>query len=232
MSDVVLVTGANKGLGLAVCKQLVSKGYRVILTARNSEKGKSAVKQLSQAGAKISFFNLDLNDPNSFEACRIYIEQEFGRLDVLVNNAAIHYDMGNSVLNPNWTMVQEAMQTNLLHTWKLTTKLLPVMEKSAHGRIVNVSSSAGAITGMGGGTPAYAISKSGLNVLTIKLAHALATRNIIVNAVCPGWVRTDMGGDQAPRSVEEGAASIIWAATLPPGGPSGGFYRDGKEIPW
>ena len=160
------------------------------------------------------------------------MEDQFGQLDALVNNAGIHYDMGNSSINPNWKIVDEATQINFLGAWRVTVGFLNLMKNSAAGRIVNVSSGAGSLNDVTPGTPAYSASKAAMNMLTIQLASELNSIGIKVNSVCPGWVRTEMGGPQAPRSVEEGAKGIVWAATLDEDGPTGGFFRDGKPIAW
>jgi NAD(P)-dependent dehydrogenase (short-subunit alcohol dehydrogenase family) len=154
-----------------------------------------------------------------------------GRLDVLVNNAAIDYDTWQSTLGADLSVVAEALDTNLLGAWRLAQRAAPLLRRSPAGRIVNVSSGAGSLTGMTAGAPAYGISKAALNALTIKLARELERDGVLVNAVCPGWVATDMGGPGG-RPVTEGAAGIVWAATLPEGGPTGGFFRDGRPIPW
>ncbi|MEL6968978.1 MAG: SDR family NAD(P)-dependent oxidoreductase [Bacteroidota bacterium] len=156
---------------------------------------------------------------------------QYGRLDILVNNADINYNSWHQALNADLQECRQTMEANLFGPWQLCQAFIPLMQGEGYGRVVNVSSGAGALNGMGGGTPAYSISKAGLNVLTIKLAAGVRG-DVLVNAVCPGWVRTDMGGSQAPRSVSEGAQGIVWAAPLPTGGPSGGFFRDGKRIEW
>ncbi len=231
MTDIVLVTGANRGLGKKVCEMLASMGAQVILTSRNREEGNWVAREIQAKGQQCFFCHLNLKVEASFQEAFRLVRAEFGRIDVLINNAAIHYDVTNSVIDPDFPMVAETFETNLLNTWKLTTVMLPLLRQSEHGRIVNVSSSAGALHQMGGGTPAYSMTKAGLNVLTIKLA-AVLRGEILVNSVCPGWVRTDMGGPHAPRSLVKGAASIIWAAQLEKGGPTGGFFRDGQPIPW
>lgn len=230
--SIALVTGAYRGLGLETVKQLAEKGYNVILTGRKPEKGQAAVDKLAKQGLEVFYHDLDVNDDESITSIRTYIENEFGWLDVLVNNAGIHYDQDNSAINPDWEMVREATNTNFIAPWKLSVALLALIKKSEHGRVVNVSSGSGSLQDVTPGTPAYSTSKAALNMLTIQLAAELEADNIKVNAVCPGWVRTEMGGQSAPRSVEEGASGIVWAATLPDDGPTGGFFRDGKAIRW
>ena len=156
---------------------------------------------------------------------------ELDRVDVLVNNAAILYDTGNRAATVDLDVVRAALETNLLGAWALSQALLPQLRRSGGGRIVNVSSEAGSLASMGGGTPAYQVSKAALNAFTRTLAGELRGDGILVNAVCPGWVATDMGGPGG-RPVEQGAASVVWAALLPDDGPTGGFFRDGEPVPW
>lgn len=229
---IALVTGAYRGLGLETVKQLTELNYTVVLTGRNDEKGEAAAALFREGGKQVLYKHVDVNLDNDIESLARFIEEKFGVLDVLVNNAGIHYDMGNDVTNPDWTIVREAMDTNFLAAWKLTVALLPLIKNSAHGRVVNVSSGAGSLNDMTPGTPAYSASKAAMNVLTIQFAAALKEFGIKVNSICPGWVRTDMGGQAAPRSVEEGARGIVWAATVSDDGPTGGFFRDGKPIDW
>ncbi len=232
MTQLAVVTGAYRGLGLETVRQLAQQGFEVVLTGRKPALGREAAEDLTAQGMKVHYHNLDVTDDLSIAEFHSYLSREFGRLDVLVNNAGIHYDQGNSAINPNWQIVQEATDTNYLGVWKVTVGLLPLMSSSAAARIVNVSSGAGSMQDVTPGTPAYSASKAALNMLTIQLAAELKDKNIKVNAVCPGWVRTEMGGEQAPRDVETGANSIVWAATLDDEGPTGGFFRDGKPINW
>lgn len=234
MSDgrpVALVTGANRGIGHEVCRQLAARGYRVLLGARDARKGADAAAAL---GPDVQPLLLDVADHDSVAAAARRVEDEFGRCDALVNNAAIHYDWDAFAHSADLAIIQEALDTNLLGAWDVTLAFLPLLRRAPHGRIVNVSSQAGSLATMGGGTPAYHVSKAALNAFTITLADELHGEGVLVNAVCPGWTYSGEGGMGAAggRPVEEGAASIVWAVVLPDGGPTGGFYRDGRPIPW
>ncbi len=224
-----LVTGSNRGIGLAVVKQLAQEGFTVILTSRKPEDGKKVLLSMPE---NVYYHQLDITNNQSVNAIKDYVEKEFGRLDILVNNAGINYDTWQNTLNADLENVQDTINTNLIGPWRMALAFIPLMQKHNYGRIVNVSSGAGALEGMKGGTPGYGISKAALNALTLKLADELSRHDILVNSVCPGWVRTDMGGSEAPRSLEKGAETIVWAALLPSGGPSGKFFRDKKEIPF
>ncbi|WP_430817420.1 SDR family oxidoreductase [Carboxylicivirga sp. RSCT41] len=229
---IALVTGSNRGIGLATVKELLKKGHKVILTARKEEDGLKAQAKLQKYG-EVYFHPLDVADARSVERIRHYVEDEFGHLDILINNAGINYDTWHTACDANLDEVQETIRTNLMGAWRMTQAFIPLMLKQKFGRIVNVSSGAGAFNEMSGSTtPGYSISKAALNGLTVKLAADVKGKNILVNSVCPGWVRTGMGGMAAPRSPEKGAETIIWAAELPKNGPSGKFFRDMKEIKW
>jgi NAD(P)-dependent dehydrogenase (short-subunit alcohol dehydrogenase family) len=217
---VALVTGANRGLGLEVSRQLAARGYTVIAGARDP----AAVPALP---GDVRAVRLDVTDEDSIAAVRA----ELAALDVLVNNAAIHYDTWQRALTADLDVVREAFETNTLGPWRMALAFADLLRASRHGRLVNVSSGAGALTGMLDGHPAYSISKAALNALTLMLAAALRRDGVLVNAVCPGWVATDMGGPGG-RPVEDGAAGIVWAATLPDDGPTGGFFRDRRRIDW
>jgi NAD(P)-dependent dehydrogenase (short-subunit alcohol dehydrogenase family) len=201
----------------------------VLLASRDLEKGERAARELAENGrsGEIRAISLDVSDPAGVAEAATGID----RLDVLVNNAAISYDTWQSGVDADLDEVREAFETNLLGAWRVTQAVLPLLRRSHAPRIVNVSSGAGALTDMGGGTPAYRTSKAALNALTRILAAELRRDGILVNAVCPGWVATDMGG-RGGRPVADGAAGIVWAATLPDGGPTGGFFRDGRPIDW
>ncbi len=228
---IALVTGANRGIGYAVAEELLRKGCIVVLTARDPLRGKAAAKRLVGSG-RIIFHPLDVNDQDSITQAADFVENEFGRLDILVNNAGINYDTYQNVINANIEDVRQTLQTNLLGPWRVVQAFLPLLRNSAAGRIVNVSSGSGSLADQDGSTPGYSLSKLALNGLTLALARQLRDTPILVNAVCPGWVRTDMGGKNAPRSLAEGAEGIVWAAMLDEGAPSGKFFRDGKEIAW
>ena len=223
-----LVTGANRGIGQEVAVQLAALGHHVLLGSRTPENATATAEQIQAAGGRATIVQLDLADPASITAAARAVD-DVGELDVLVNNAAIMYDTWQTAIAADLDSVREALDTNLFGTWLLTIALAPQIEQSAHGRIVNVSSGAGALADMGGHLPAYRISKVSLSALTRMWASELP--GTLVNAVCPGWVATDMGG-AGGRPVSEGAAGIVWAATLPDDGPTGGFFRDRQPIAW
>lgn len=228
---VALVTGANRGIGLEVTRQLAQAGMTVILGSRDLAKGEAAAAPMIQAGLEVLPHPLDVTDTDSIQHLAQTVEQRFGHLDVLINNAGILYDTWQQASNADLAVVQEAWDTNTLGPWRMAQAFLPLLKCSLHGRIVNVSSGAGALSSMGAGTPAYSTSKAALNAFTRLLAAELKSTGILVNAVCPGWVATDMGGSGG-RPVAEGGASVVWAATLPDDGPTGGFFRDGKPLDW
>ena len=229
---VALVTGANRGIGFEVCRQLAEKDFVVLLTARDAAKAQKAARKLANVGT-VEALVLDVGDASSIKKAANEVARRYGYLDVLVNNAGINYDTWETAENAEIDVaVVETIRTNLLGSWRVCQAFLPLLRKSKAARIVNVSSESGSLAHMGVGPPAYQVTKAALNALTRTLAGELRHAHILVNAVCPGWVATDMGGAGAPRSVEEGAAGIVWAATLPQNGPTGGFFRDGKPLPW
>jgi NAD(P)-dependent dehydrogenase (short-subunit alcohol dehydrogenase family) len=223
-----LVTGANRGIGLEVCRQVAQRGYTAVLGSRALEKGERAARELD---GDVRACQLDVCDPGSVRSAAAWLDRESGRLDVLVNNAAILYDTWQRGIDADLEQVRAAFETNVLGAWRVTQAMLPLLRRSPAARIVNVSSGAGQLEEMGGGTPAYRTSKAALNALTRILAAELRGERILVNAVCPGWVATDMGG-AGGRPVREGAAGIVWAAELPDDGPTGGFFRDGRRLAW
>lgn len=236
MKKIAVVTGANRGLGFGTCRELAKQGIQVILTSRDEAKGEAAAQQLQTEGLDVKSYPLDVTSPDSIEHLAQFIRNEFGRLDILVNNAGIGLDIvdgsNGSILNAKIEILQKTIETNLYGPLLLSQALIPLMKVNNYGRVVNVSSGAGQLADMQTGYPAYRISKTALNAATRLFANELKGTNILVNAVCPGWVRTDMGGPNATRSIEEGVDTIVWLATLPDDGPSSGFFRDRKPIPW
>ena len=220
----VLITGANRGLGYEVAKELAKRDWKVILTARRREQGAAAAAKLKHA----SFLELDIDQESSVARAAKQVPE----LDVLINNAAIIADGDRDILTVPPEMVARTIATNALGALRVSQAFVPLLLKSAAGRIVNVSSGAGQLSDMGTWSPAYAASKTTLNAITCLLAAALKDKGIAVNSVCPGWCRTDMGGSAAPRSAEEGAAGIVWLAADAPQEKTGLFWRDGKVIPW
>ncbi len=227
---VAVVTGGNRGIGLEVCRQLAERGYAVVLGSRDARKGRRAAAALQGAG-DVTACELDVADGASVVAAAAWVADRHGRCDALVNNAAILYDTWAQARSADLAVVREALETNLLGAWRVTQAFLPLLEASPHARVVNVSSEAGSLAGMGSGTPAYHVSKAALNALTRTLAAELRPAGILVNAVCPGWTATDMGGGGG-RPVAAGAASVVWGVTLADGGPTGGFFRDGRALSW
>ena len=236
---VAVVTGANRGIGFEICKQLLDHQYHVILTARNAEKGQSACQTLATQNPNIEFFPLDVTSQQDAEALSRYLEEKWHRCDVLVNNAGIFPDARDdlenhwpSILTADLDTIRTGMETNAYGALRLCQYIVPLMQKNKYGRIVNMSSGMGQLTDMNGCCAAYRISKTALNVITRVLADELKGTNILVNSMCPGWVKTDMGGKGATREIPEGADSAVWLATLPDNGLSGLFFRDRKPIPW
>ena len=228
---VAVVTGANRGIGLELVRQLAERGWTVVLGARDPEKGARTAERLGALPGRILVYSLDVADEASVAAAADRVRHDLGHVDVLINNAAVDYDTDQRALDADLTRVRQDLETNLLGAWRTTQAFASLLPRG--GRVVNVSSGAGSFgeTGGSGGAPAYSITKSALNMLTVKLAAELRPRGVLVNATCPGWVATDMGG-RGGRSVDRGAASVLCAVDLPDDGPTGGFFRDGRAIPW
>lgn len=230
---VAVVTGGNKGIGLEICRQLAARGLRVVLTARDEGKGLAAAQALAREGGEVGFHPLDVTDIAQVESLAAWVERELGGADVLVNNAGILIDgRSASVLGVRPEVFRETLDTNFFGPLALCQAFVPQMSSRRYGRVVNLSSGLGALSEMGDGTPAYRASKAALNALTRMFAAASRGKGVLVNSMCPGWVRTDMGGASASRSVAQGADTAVWLATLPDDGPTGGFFRDRKPIAW
>lgn len=227
---VALISGGNRGIGREIARQLAGQGYRVVIGSRELAKGEEAAHELGQ---NVTAVQLDVTDEDSIVAAVASVERDLERLDVLVNNAGIvGGGWSTNAVDADLDEVRRTLETNLFGAWRLTEEALPLMRKNGYGRIVNISSGMGQLSDMGGHSPAYRLSKTGLNVLTRMLTAELGEENILVNSVCPGWVRTDMGTQSARVSVEEGADTPVWLATLPDDGPRGCFFRNREPIPW
>jgi NAD(P)-dependent dehydrogenase (short-subunit alcohol dehydrogenase family) len=237
---IALVTGANRGIGLEVVRQLAQKEVTVILTARSQEKAQAAVDQLAEDGLTVVPMTVDVADDNSVKALAAQVETEYGHLDILINNAAAYVDWSETASTADLDNVRDLMGTNLFGAWRMIQAFLPLIRKSEHPRIVNVASAAGThgdpyfgLTSNNGATASYGISKAALIALTVKFAAELADTPILVNAAGPGLTATAPGMEaMGARPVAEGAASIVWAAMIPDDGPRGGFFRDGEQLPW
>lgn len=234
-SPIAVVTGAYRGLGLETCRQLAQRGYRVVLTARREGEGQAAAEGLAGLGLDVRFHALDVTDAAGVRTLADDLRDQFARVDCLVNNAGIFPDPApgseaSSIFQADIDTIRRGLEINTLGTLLVCQALIPLM--GGKGRVVNVSSGMGQLSEMNGCCPGYRLSKTALNAVTRILADELSGTRVKVNSVCPGWVRTDMGGPDATLSVEEGARGIVWAATLPEDGPSGGFFRHGEPIPW
>lgn len=232
-----LVTGGNRGIGLEVAKQLARDGVLTAIGARDKAKGEAAAASMAAEGLEPVVVQLDVTDPQSVKAAVEQVHHLFGRIDILINNAGILLDRaadgsGKGVLTVSPESVLQTIEANTLGPLRMMQSVLPLMLEKGYGRIVNMSSGLGQLSEMGEGFTGYRLSKAALNALTRTAAADIVEPNIKINAMCPGWVHTEMGGPDAPRSVEEGADTAIWLATLPDDGPSGGFFRDKKLIAW
>jgi len=233
MSDgrkVGVVSGGNRGIGFAVVRGLVEDGFTVVLGSRDPAKGEAAAALLREDGLDVRVHQLDVTDQESVDRLARFVEDELGRCDVLVNNAGINRHARAAQMD--MAVAEEVWQTNALGAWRLVVAVVPMMRRRGWGRIVNVSSGAGSLASMGSYAPAYSVSKAALNAITRVLAAELRGNGILVNSVSPGWVSTDMGGPSAPRTVAQGAESILWAVRIPDEGPTGGFFEDGEPVPW
>lgn len=228
-----LVTGGNRGIGFAICQGLLAKGFEVILAARSPEKGKAAISKLSTTTDNaLSFLQLDIADDRSIEQAASQLIQTIGQLDVLINNAGIYLDQGKTLLHTSRERLSNTMHTNTFGPLRLVQAVLPLLENAENARIINVSSGNGQLQGLDARVPSYSLSKLALNGVTILMAEELHRKGIAVYAICPGWVRTDMGGADAPRSPEKGAETAVWLATNGTLKQSGLFFRDCQPQPY
>jgi NAD(P)-dependent dehydrogenase (short-subunit alcohol dehydrogenase family) len=230
-NPIIVVTGGNRGIGFEICRQLASRGAQVVLTARKPEAGEQAVKKLAAHSLSARFHPLNVTGPESIAALRDFLERTFGRLDVLISNAGIISDEEASGLEVKLSTLRATLETNTLAPLHLAQTLAPLLKRSSAGRIVNMSSGMGALSEMEGGYAAYRISKVALNAVTRILAAELGGA-VAVNSMCPGWVRTDMGGANAERDVSQGADTAVWLALDAPQDLTGKFLRDRKVIAW
>ncbi len=230
-APVVVVTGGNRGIGFEICRQLAARGANVILTARKPAAGAAAIKKLAAEQLAASFVPLDVTDAQSIAALRDALKDQHGRLDVLINNAGIIAKGEAPALEVELATVRTTLETNALGPLHLAQALAPLLKRSKSARIVNMSSGMGALSDNDGGYAAYRISKTALNAVTVILAAELRGA-VAVNAICPGWVKTDMGGAHATRDVAEGADTAVWLALDAPQSLTGKFVRDRKVISW
>jgi NAD(P)-dependent dehydrogenase (short-subunit alcohol dehydrogenase family) len=230
---IALVSGGNRGIGFEICRQLAKHGVSVVLTARDAAKGKAAVKALAEQDLQADFQRLDVTSCRSIRSCVAAVAERHGRIDVLVNNAGVLLDSrGSRFLDTQLETYRDTLEANLFGPLQLAQAVVPIMKANRYGRIVNLSSGLGQLSEMSAGTPAYRISKTALNALTRILADEFKENNILVNSMCPGWTRTGMGGEGAPRTPEQAADTALWLATLPDDGPTGGFFRDRQPVAW
>ena len=229
---VALVTGANRGLGLETSRLLLERGLRVVLTGRDDDALDRAAATLDPSADHVMTVRMDVVDVDSITAAKAAVDRRFGRVDVVVNNAGVLIAEDVEVLAISSEAYRRTFETNVLGVVEVCRVFVPAMARAGYGRVVNVSSGAGQLATMSTYAPAYSMSKTALNALTRIMAHTYRAKGVLVNAVDPGWVRTDMGGPSAPRSAREGADTIAWLATLRDDGPSGGFFRDRRAIEW
>jgi NAD(P)-dependent dehydrogenase (short-subunit alcohol dehydrogenase family) len=229
---VALVTGANRGIGLEVCRQLAGHDFRVVLTARRAEAADPAAEKLQKDGLDVVSAVMDVTDGESIRACARDVTAQVGDVDVIVNNAAVLIAEHEALLSTSVEAFRLTFETNVWGAFMVCQAFVPSMIRRGYGRVVNVSSGAGQLSSMGRYAPAYSISKAALNAMTIQLAAATKRTGVLVNCVDPGWVRTRMGGSSAPRSVAQGAETVVWAATIGANGPTGRFFSDKRHIAW
>ncbi len=229
---IAVVTGANKGIGFQIARQLAEREVRVVLTARDEARGRAAVEALSGVAVPPVFHQLDVTDSDSATALAAFLDGEFGRVDILINNAGVALDPWRSWVDLDVDTLRATMETNAFGAFIVTKHLIPLLRRSDSARVVNLASALGSLENMAGKSLAYRMSKTALNAFTRVLADELRADGVLVNSMCPGWVHTDLGGPDAPRSPEEAADTCIWLATLGDDGPTGGFFKDREPLPW
>jgi NAD(P)-dependent dehydrogenase (short-subunit alcohol dehydrogenase family) len=229
---IALITGANRGIGLETARQLARRGFHVVLGARDKDSGRRAAEAIRAAGGTATFLPLDVSSSDSIRRAAGRLADVVDRLDVLINNAGVYPDKGLTILTVSRDRLDQTFQTNTFGPVEVTQAFLPLLRKSPAARVINVSSGYGQLEGLSADVPSYCLSKLALNGVTIMLAEALKGDRVAVNSMCPGWVRTDMGGPNAARSVEEGADTAVWLANEAPHELTGRIFRDRKEIPW
>jgi NAD(P)-dependent dehydrogenase (short-subunit alcohol dehydrogenase family) len=245
VGKVALITGGNRGIGLQTARDLGKLGVTVVIGARNLEKGNEAVETLRSENIQAENIILDVNKPEDHESAYHYFQDKYGRLDILINNAGVQFEVEdlapmNNVLSISQDVLRATFEANYFNVVAITQKLLPLIRKSSAGRIVNVSSILGSLTLQGNPESpiygskllAYNSTKSALNMFTIQLAEALKDTPIKVNSVHPGWVKTKLGGKYANTEVEDSSKASVKAATLSDDGPSGSFFDKDNELPW
>jgi NAD(P)-dependent dehydrogenase (short-subunit alcohol dehydrogenase family) len=229
---IVLITGSNRGIGLETARQLARRGFHIVHAVRDERKGREAVEAIQASGGQATFLSLDVSRSESIRAAASQYAAIADHLDVLINNAAIYPDQGLTILTVARDRLDQTFQTNTFGPLEMTQAFLPYLRRADAARVINVSSGLGQLDGMSPTVPSYSLSKLALNGLTIMLAQALQADHIAVNSMCPGWVRTDMGGPNATRSVEQGADTAVWLADEAAHELTGKFFRDRQEIPW
>ncbi|MCX5397198.1 SDR family NAD(P)-dependent oxidoreductase [Streptomyces sp. NBC_00102] len=229
---VALVSGGNRGLGLAIATRLAEQGMQVVLGVRDRQAGREAEEALGRQGLFVHHHELDVTDPASVARAIADVAAPFGRLDVLVNNAAVAIDRGQAASAPDFERVRATMDANLLGAWRLSAAAVPEMRKNGYGRIVNITSHLGSQSNMGTGNVSYRISKAGLNALTQILAAELTETGILVNAASPGRMDTRMAYGETKRTPDEAADTPVWLATLPDDGPTGGLFYERQPLDW
>lgn len=229
-NKIALVTGANRGMGFAVSEKMAALNYHVIMVGRNDSALKEKTSQLIAKNLSVEAFHADMKEEKDTSKLIEFVTEKYGHLDALINNAGIYIQ--ENIFSSDENILRETMEVNTFAPFRLMKGFVPLMKKQGYGRVVNVSSGHGTIEGSSTSCPSYCVSKVSLNMLTKLFASEVSGTNVKVNSICPGWVRTDMGGASAPRSIEEGIKGTVWAATLEDDAPNGGFFRDGKPIDW